>query len=822
MSIPLPSLCRAFCVFVLLLSSSFIATAQQGTVQGRITDGNGQPTAGVSVGLQGTSLGMATDANGDFRIENIVPGTYTLGVRMVGFVTQERVVTVSADQTVTANFVLNPSNQRLQEVVVTGEHDRYNRKQASESLRLGEPLIEAPQNIQVVTSKLLADQQIFNPTEGVTRNVSGVIAPGHWNNVYARITIRGFNSGFGSLRNGMNVGNYFGPLMEDMSFVDRIEFVKGPGGFLMANTEPGGFYNVVTKTPTGTGRKSVGLTLGSFGTYRATTDIDGKLSNDGKLQYRLNLMGQTSDSYAGYEFNNRVVLAPSLRYLLDERTTITAQYTYQRSQFSQAGNYLFSPDGFKSVSRNVSVYDPLMGKSNVNDHSSFFTVKHRFNDNWKVTGQVSYLSYKMRGLSTWVADSSFVATPTRSKRLIGPNVLQRSVSSYDVDNTSTLGQVFVNGNVTTGPFQHRVIVGFDASNKSYDADFALYGTMALDLNRLDDPTYTQYPTSAPATLGTPNRSQSLSRSGPYKGYLRYAGAYVQDELGFFDNRLRLTLAARYSNNYNVRSRAQDDVVTPRVGLSATVAPSTSVYALYDQSFIPVAGVDVNNVPFDPQRGRNTEVGVKRDWMDGRFSSTVTAFNITKTNVLAPDNNRANLERNLNSQIQVGEVRSRGVEVDLTGELLPGLNVVLNYAYLDPEVTKDNPRRNTAGDIVAPSNQGRKLGGAAKHTNNGWLTYRFQQGALRGFGLSGGYQWQLDRYAGLGGVGLLLPDNYFRLDGGISWQNERMNVNLLVNNLTNRYNYSGASYYAGTARTGAFYSWQAEAPTNFRLNIGYNF
>ncbi|MBC6610569.1 TonB-dependent receptor [Hymenobacter sp. BT507] len=346
--------------------------------------------------------------------------------------------------------------------------------------------------------------------------------------------------------------------------------------------------------------------------------------------------------------------------------------------------------------------------------------------------------------------------------------------------------------------------------------------MALDLGRLDDPTYTQYPTSAPATLGTPNRAQSLSRSGPYKGFIRYAGAYVQDELGFFDNRLRLTLAARYSNNYNVRSRAQDDVVTPRVGLSATVAPNTSVYALYDQSFIPVAGVDINNVPFDPQRGRNTEVGVKRNWMDGRFSSTVTAFNITKTNVLAPDNNRANLERNPNSQIQVGEVRSRGVEVDLTGELLPGLNAVLNYAYLDPEVTKDNPRRNIAGDIVAPSNQGRKLGGAAKHTNNGWLTYRFQQGALRGFGLSGGYQWQLDRYAGLGGVGLLLPDSYFRLDGGISWQNERMNVNLLVNNLTNRYNYNGASYYAGTATTGAFYSWQAEAPTNFRLNIGYNF
>ncbi|RZK33647.1 MAG: TonB-dependent receptor, partial [Hymenobacter sp.] len=284
--------------------------------------------------------------------------------------------------------------------------------------------------------------------------------------------------------------------------------------------------------------------------------------------------------------------------------------------------------------------------------------------------------------------------------------------------------------------------------------------------------------------------------------------------GFFDNVLRLTVAARYSANNNVTARVKQNVVTPRFGLSATVLPGTAVYAVYDQSYIAQTAFDINNDLLPAQRGKNIEAGIKREWLDGRFSTTVAAFNINKTNIaqsLQPINPQFP-----NAQVAIGEVRSRGIEADFTGELVSGLNLVANYSLLDATITKDNNEANI----------GRRLGGTAKHNSNAWLNYRFQRGALKGFGLSGGMQWQVERYAGLGNQGVKLPDNYYRLDAGVSWQGDHLGVNLLVNNITNRYNYAAGAFTAasgsGATAIGSYYTWQPEAPTSFRLTAGYSF
>src|SRR5690606_32287052 len=112
------------------------------------------------------------------------------------------------------------------------------------SLRLKTELARLPQNIQVVSSDLLQDQQAFTMMESITRNVSGAQMIEHWGH-FARINMRGFK--IPAFRNGMNLEMSWGPLAEDMSMVERIEFVKGPAGFMLAAGEPGGFYNVVTK-----------------------------------------------------------------------------------------------------------------------------------------------------------------------------------------------------------------------------------------------------------------------------------------------------------------------------------------------------------------------------------------------------------------------------------------------------------------------------------------------------------------------------------------------------------------------------------------------
>ena len=199
-------------------------------------------------------------------------------------------------------------------------------------------------------------------------------------------------------RNGMNVQSTWGPLAEDMSMVERIEFVKGPAGFMMANGEPSGFYNIVTKKPTGVTRGAATLTLGSFDTYRATTDLDGKLSQDGKWLYRLNLMGQMKNSFRDFDYNNRFTIAPVIRYQVSDRTSLTLEYTYQFAQTSPIGTaYVFSPHSYAELPRNFTTSEANLDPTTMKDHSSYLILEHQLSDHWKFTGQLGVLQLQPGG-----------------------------------------------------------------------------------------------------------------------------------------------------------------------------------------------------------------------------------------------------------------------------------------------------------------------------------------------------------------------------------------------------------------------------------------
>lgn len=761
-----------------------------GTISGRVLSKTNQPLAQASVRLTNSRLGTITNEQGEFVLNNVLAGVHTLVISRVGHERLRQTVNVASGETTQlADLTLMETSESLQEVTVAGKNS-YKTDIPSNSLRVKTPLIELPQNIQVVNRQLLADQQIFDMLEGVSRNVSGVTRQEHWDN-YARLNMRG--SRVAPFRNGMNVESTWGPLAEDMSMVERIEFVKGPAGFMMANGEPSGFYNVVTKKPTGITKGEINLTTGSFDTYRAALDLDGKLNQEGSLLYRLNVMGQAKGSFRDFEYNNRYTIAPVLKYNLSDKTSITAEYTYQYSQMSVIGSaYMFGANGYTDFPRTVSTASANLDPTNIHDHSSFLILEHQLSPNWKLTGQLAYFNSTQIGSSLW-ADS------TNAK-----GDIYRSLSIWDAANEGEFAQVFVNGDVMTGPITHRILAGLDLGSKKYMADwsqgFSLYdSTFVFNAN---NPNY-----YLPAQLLPKfDRSQSLrNRAGSNVLSQSYSGLYLQDELRFWQNRIRLTLAGRITSTRDSQygSGTNETRFTPRVGASVSLTKQTSMYALYDQAFVPQAGADRLGNAFKPITGNNTEIGLKKDWAGGRWNSTISAYKITKNNVLTAD------PTNPNFSIQLGQTQTNGVEFDLRGEVLPGLNLVANYAYTDSKITKDTKSENV----------GMPVPGFSKHVTNAWLSYRVRRGAGQGLGISFGYQWQLDRYGWFSDAvdkNPTLP-NTFRIDGAISWQNDRFNVALNVNNLFDAYLYSGA-YYAWSKS----YYWQAEAPRNFRLSMGFKF
>ena len=291
--------------FSLLAFILFAATVfAQGTasIKGVVHTSDNKPAEGVSVTVKGLNRTTIADNNGAFTIKNVPNGNFTLIVTLVGYNDVEQNVTVTAGETATVNINLSLSNNELNQVVVLSNKSAFKTNRVSSSLRLQSPIIEIPQNIQVVTGKLIQDQQIFDMLEGVTRNVSGATRVEHWDN-YANITMRG--SQVSAFRNGMNVSTSWGPLTEDMSMVERIEFVKGPAGFMLANGNPSGFYNVVTKKPSGRTKGEASISLGSFDMYRAALDFDGKLQKTENYCIVLMLWDKIKEVTVSLTYNNR-------------------------------------------------------------------------------------------------------------------------------------------------------------------------------------------------------------------------------------------------------------------------------------------------------------------------------------------------------------------------------------------------------------------------------------------------------------------------------------------------------------------------------------
>ncbi|GAB4035706.1 TonB-dependent siderophore receptor [Spirosoma gilvum] len=761
-----------------------------GTVAGRVLSANAQPLAQATVRLSNSRIGTITNDQGEFVLERVPAGEQTIVISRIGHGRLRQTVNIVAGETTRlTDLTLLETAESLQEVTVEGKNS-YKADIPSNSLRIKTPLIELPQNVQVVNRQLIADQQIFDMLEGVSRNVSGVTRMEHWDN-YARLNMRG--SRVAPFRNGMNVESTWGPLAEDMSMVERIEFVKGPAGFMMANGEPSGFYNVVTKKPTSITKGEFAMTTGSFDTYRATLDLDGKLSQDGNLLYRLNIMGQSKGSFRDFEYNNRYTIAPVLKYKLSDKTSITAEYTYQYSQMSVIGSaYVFSGTGLGIYPRNISLASANLDPTKINDHSSFLILEHQLSSNWKLTGQLAYFNSTQIGSSMW-ADSAKAN-----------GNIYRNISIWDAANQGKFAQVFVNGDVTTGPVTHRILAGLDLGSKKYYADWS-QGFPLYDKDFVFNAYTPNY--YLPANLLPKfDRSQSLvNRAGANVLSQSYSGLYLQDELRFLQDKVRLTLAGRITSTKDSQYGSGTNVTkaTPRVGLSVSLNKQTSVYALYDQAFVPQAGADRQGNAFKPITGNNTEIGLKKDWAGGRWNSTISAYKITKNNVLTTD------PTNPNFSIQLGQTQTSGVEFDIRGEIVSGLNLIANYAYTDSKITKDTESKNV--DLPVP--------GFSKHVTNAWLSYRVQKGAVKGLGVSLGYQWQLDRYGWFSDAvdkNPTLP-NSFQADAAISWQTGPFNVALNVNNLFDAYIYSGAFYSWSNA-----YYWQAQAPRNFRLSLGYKF
>ncbi|MEH2182337.1 MAG: TonB-dependent receptor [Nostoc sp.] len=261
------------------------------------------------------------------------------------------------------------------------------------------------------------------------------------------------------------------------------------------------------------------------------------------------------------------------------------------------------------------------------------------------------------------------------------------------------------------------------------------------------------------------------------------GFYVQDQVALTNN-LKLLLGGRFDLT---RLTAQDtdgrddestaSAFSPRAGIVYQPIEPVSLYFSYATSFVSQLDADAQGNPFEPERGRQFEVGIKADLIPNQLSTTVAAYQIKKQNVLVSD------PQNPDFSIQTGEQTSQGIEFDLVGRPLDGWNIALSYAYIDAFVSKDTD----------PTLVDQRLAAIPKHQFGLWTSYELQRGSLKGLGVGLGLYYTSETEGQLPNTALQIP-SYFRVDASAFYKRDNWKVQLNVKNLTNIEYYRSSGYW----------------------------
>jgi len=631
------------------------------------------------------------------------------------------------------------------EIIVTGDRESgYSVPNASTATRTDTPIRDIPTSIQVIPQQVLEDQNVLRLQDAL-QNVSGVSKYGNYGGTGAgSYNIRGFSQD-GNFRNGFRDNDFYS--LPETANIERVEVLKGPASVLFGQVEPGGIINIVTEQPLSEPYYSLGFEVGNYDFYRTTLDISGPLNSDKSLLYRLNVAYQNADSFRDFVETERVFIAPVVTWNISDRTTLTVdfEYLYDDPLYDRGLSALSDGSLVLPIER-------FLGYSSLDDYHQAryrggFTFEHQFSDNWQLRNALAISSNRLGGQRTDVngtlQDDRFIPRELRDDEFV--------VENYGV-------QTELTGNFDTGAIAHQLLLGFELSRKT-----RVYNTVSADLPLIDifDPDYEiSLPTELPNAFQLADRIDAL-------------GLYLQDQITLTDN-LKLLVGGRFDftdqeENYpldGISNNQSDEAFSPRLGIVYQPIEPISLYASYSRSFVPVVGRSATNSPFVPQRGTQYEVGIKGEFFDGRLLATLAGYEITKTNVLTFD------PADPDFSIQVGEQRSRGIELDVAGEILPGWNIIASYAHTDAEVTEDN---------LLPV--GSRLANVPENSASLWTTYELQNGSLQGLGFGLGLFFVGDRagFAGSDPPEFELP-SYLRTDAAVYYRRNNWKAAINIKNL----------------------------------------
>jgi iron complex outermembrane receptor protein len=700
----------------------------------------------------------------------------------------------------------------------------YRASNSVSASRLDTPISDLPFAIQAFTEDFIRDQKPVNIFD-VARYSPGITYRSNdFNEGNANLAIRGF--AVSSLAGG-NIqvlrDGFHGPSFLDFTNISRVEVVKGPSSFLYGQVAPGGIVNVITKSPQPTFAATADARYGSYNQFRFDADVTGPAVKT--LFYRLVASYDHDLEYwKPYDAHSWDV-APSLLWQPKEWLSVSLKYeSYRKDESPQ----VMQKPGYNTWAGVVPTpSDPNLSAVDVpglpDDWNSMSHRDYRHSessnpsawidlkagDHWDLRAGYSHLDYEVDALFSGNLGMANNTTFLQGRRF-------RRQTYTNQDDTFQLDAV---GRYRFDWARLRLLLGGQYVDRRFDLRAA---------SAPNDPALGSDPIASPLPLwdlrdpSTWNRNvniplSDLTAQGPYQS-VKYVdkSIYGGATLGLFDDRLLLlaggrwtSTESRFTDNLAGQSqpRATVEMVTPQYGILYKPMLGLSLFASYAESFVP--GTFVINSPdgttstAKPTKGRGYEVGVKGELLDGRLSGTLTFFDITNRNIVTDIATTTSSGAIAIYNVQSGEQRSRGAELDVTATLSINWQAYLSYSYMDARITEfsgnDAAILAQAPATLDPAGQANyknvlryhnaPLQMSAPHILNLWTRYSFTAGWIRGLHVGGGFNLVCDQ--------TLLPDTpdsshqtYILVNALVGyswgWRGHRLSLDLMGKNLADEH------------------------------------
>lgn len=580
----------------------------------------------------------------------------------------------------------------------------------SGATKIATPDIETPQSVSIITREQFEEQgaisvrQAVSYTPGVYSNQIGA------SNRFDYIVLRGFSDG--SLDNVyldglkmMGDTNSHSSLVVDPWFLENIEVVRGPASVLYGRSSPGGIVALTSRKPSFDPGGEIKLFAGNNNQRGAAFDVTGALDDNDRVAARLSGMTRYADSQFDTLKEQRYAIMPSLTWRITDQTRLDLMTYLHRDPEGGSHSGLpyegtVVPHNGKKIANTFFEGEDDYDKYDRRENMVGYNFEHMFDNGWSVRQKLRYLHTKVELNQVYAAG------------WLNESELNRGYSGSDEKMNAITLDNQLDGSVDTWAVNHRLLMGIDYQDRSNDTT-GYYGAFpAIDAFN-------------PVYGAKPDYVTMYSRE---KHKLRQTGYYLQDQMSW--ERWRFTLGGRYDqvsvSNIDKLNQTRSDLdknnFSTRAALLYLFDNGFAPYISYSTAFTPTSFADENGNVLDPMKGKQWEAGLKYEpeGMNSQFSASV--FRINQTNI-------ATKEEPTDPYRSIGEIESKGVELEAISQLTDSFRLQAAYTYTDIRYKKSSPEEQGKRAVYAPRNQA-----------SAWLSYDVKSGPLDGLTLGSGVRY----------------------------------------------------------------------------------